>query len=431
MLKPEENVRITRVGAGTPMGNLWRRYWFPACLSEELPENDGAPIRLRLLGEDLVAFRDTDGKVGLMDAYCPHRRAPMFFGRNEECGLRCVYHGWKFDRDGTCTDMPSEPPDSLFKNKVTIQTYPTWEGGGIVWTYMGPPQLQPPLPDFELVRAPEGSRHSSKTFEACNWLQALEGGLDPTHATILHNERIGDRSFLRDFRAIVAEMEIDKTDYGIFYAATRDHGDDETWVRGYHFIMPGYHMRGSVDAVFFQGRAVPIPTINGHIWVPIDDESCWVYNFIYSYDPAKPISTDYAISEETRAGRGPEDLGPGFVPVRNKANDYLIDREKQRAQSFTGIKGINTQDFALQESMGGEPGAPAIMDRSRERLGSTDRVIILLRQLFLDALDKLETNEPLPGIDPQTYRSVRAIDRRIPRDQAWREALRDDLVARF
>src|ERR1700684_4389184 len=132
MLKPADNERITRVGPGTPMGNLQRRYWIPCALSEELPERDGAPVRVRLLGEDLVAFRDTDGKIGLVDAFCPHRRAPMFFGRNEECGLRCVYHGWKFDRDGNCVDMPSEPPDSLFKTKVRIGAYPTHERGGMV-----------------------------------------------------------------------------------------------------------------------------------------------------------------------------------------------------------------------------------------------------------------------------------------------------------
>src|SRR5665213_1759865 len=144
MLSREDNERITRTGAGTPMGETFRRYWVPAALSTELPAPDGAPLRVRLLGEDLVAFRDTGGEVGLVSAFCPHRRAPMFFGRNEEHGLRCVYHGWKFDRAGACVDMPSEPPDLLFKTKVTIASYPTWEGGGMLWTYMGPPAEQPP-----------------------------------------------------------------------------------------------------------------------------------------------------------------------------------------------------------------------------------------------------------------------------------------------
>ena len=168
MLSQQDNERLTRVGPGTPMGNLFRRYWIPALLSEELLEADGPPVRVRLLGEDLVAFRDTEGMVGIVSAYCPHRRAPMFFGRNEDCGLRCVYHGWKFDRNGACVDMPSEPPDSLFKSKVTIDAYPTWEGGGMVWIYMGPLELKPPPPDHELVRAPANHLHVSKLFEDCN-----------------------------------------------------------------------------------------------------------------------------------------------------------------------------------------------------------------------------------------------------------------------
>src|SRR5689334_14105727 len=154
MLTAAENERITRVGPGTPMGEVFRRYWMPAALSHELPENDGAPLRVRLLGEDLIAFRDTNGKVGIVDAFCPHRRAPMFFGRNEECGLRCVYHGWKFDVTGACVDMPSEPPDSLFKTKVTIKAYPTYEAGSVIWIYMGPTSEQPAFPNYEWMRVP-------------------------------------------------------------------------------------------------------------------------------------------------------------------------------------------------------------------------------------------------------------------------------------
>jgi phthalate 4,5-dioxygenase oxygenase subunit len=406
------------------MGRLFRKYWIPALLSEELSENDCPPKRVRLLCEDLIAYRDSAGAVGLIDAFCPHRRAPLYFGRNEDQGLRCVYHGWKFDRDGTCVDMPSEPPDSLFKSKVSIKAYPTWEGGGIVWTYMGDPAEQPPSPDFELVRTPSTHHFASKTREDCNFLQALEGGVDPTHATILHNETIGDKSFLGDFRSIVAELEIDITDYGIFYAGVREHGDDEQWIRGYHYIMPSYHMRGTVDAVFW-GRKEATPTINGHIWVPIDDDSTWSYNFMYSYDPAQPISREQAIYDETRMGRGPDDLLPEYIPRRNKANDYEIDRVKQKETSFTGITGVNTQDFVLQEGMG------RIVDRSQEHLGTTDRVIITLRRMLLDALLRQERGEELPAVDPRTYRTLRAIDRRIARSDKWREALLHDMVARF
>ena len=186
MLSEADNQRLTQVGPGTPMGNLFRRYWIPCAMSEELPEPDCPPVRVRLLGEDLIAFRDSEGKVGLVSAYCPHRRAPMFFGRNEECGLRCVYHGWKFDRSGACVDMPSEPPDSLFKTKVHITAYPTHEAGGIVWAYLGPPELRPAPPDYEFCRVPSEQLLMSKHLQRCNWVQALEGGLDSVHATILH-----------------------------------------------------------------------------------------------------------------------------------------------------------------------------------------------------------------------------------------------------
>src|ERR1019366_5051471 len=186
-MTPQENERLTRVMPGSPMGNLMRRYWQPAALSEELPEPDGAPVRVRLLGEDLIAFRDSNGGVGLVDAFCPHRRAPMFFGRNEAGGLRCVYHGWKFDAAGTCVDMPSEPPDSLFKTKVTIKAYPTFEAGDVIWTYMGPPAEMPERPDYEWMRAPRTHRILSKTYEAANYLQGLEGGLDTAHSSFAHN----------------------------------------------------------------------------------------------------------------------------------------------------------------------------------------------------------------------------------------------------
>src|SRR6185312_16358187 len=198
MLTKEENERLTRVGPGTPMGNVFRRYWLPAALSSELPEPDGAPVRVRILGEDLIAFRASDGTIGLVSAYCPHRRAPMFFGRNEENGLRCVYHGWKFDVGGNCVDMPSEPPGSLFKTKVTIENYPTYEAGGIVWAYMGPVEKKPEPPDYELLRVPGTHRFVSKTFEHAHFAQALEGGLDTAHSSFLHNMNLGDRSFLRN-----------------------------------------------------------------------------------------------------------------------------------------------------------------------------------------------------------------------------------------
>jgi phenylpropionate dioxygenase-like ring-hydroxylating dioxygenase large terminal subunit len=429
MLTPEENTRLTRVGPGTPMGEAFRRYWIPALLGGELPEPDGPPVRVRLLGEDLIAFRDTEGNVGLVDAFCPHRRAPMFFGRNEECGLRCVYHGWKFDRNGTCVDMPSEPPvlrqaqdDNWRKTNVRITAYPTYEAGGFVWTYMGPREHQPPYPDYEFLRAPETHRYPSKTLEECNWLQALEGGVDSSHATMMHNMNIGDLSWLRDYEATVPRLELERTDYGFSYSGVRTFADHQ-WVRIYHFVMPSIQMRGTIQGADLQTGY--IPRIDGHLWIPIDDENTWVFNFMYSYDPAVPLSREEAHGVETRAGRGPDDLTPDYRSKRNKYNDYLIDRQLQKTISFTGIKGVNTQDFALQEAMG------PIVDRSKEHLGTTDRAVIVTRQLLLEATRAVERGESPLGADPRTARGVRPVDHRIPRELDWRVALRGELVARY
>jgi nitrite reductase/ring-hydroxylating ferredoxin subunit len=422
MLTPQENERLTRVGPGTPMGEVFRRYWIPALLAEELPEPDGAPVRVRLLGEDLIAFRDSAGKVGLVDAFCPHRRAPMFFARNEECGLRCVYHGWKFDVDGICVDMPSEPPDSPFKSKVTIAAYPTWEGGGVVWTYMGPRERTPPLPDYELVRVPAAQRHCSKTFEDCNYLQALEGGLDTAHFTILHNENIGDRSFLRDHQLVAPAIEVEPNAYGYRYSGLRILGDDQ-WVRAYQYIMPAMQMRAArVTRSVAPGQSA---RVDGHIWIPIDDEHTFVYNFFYVYERDGSYTQEQVDERETGAGRGPADLLPGYRLRRNLANDYLIDRQRQKTASFSGIVGINTQDFALQEGMG------PIVDRSREHLGTSDRPVIVMRQLLLEATAEVAAGRMPRGTDPAAYRNVRPLDHLIPKDRDWKTHLAAELIAKF
>src|SRR6516165_7831173 len=184
MLSREENEYLCRVGPGTPMGTLLRRFWMPALIATELPEPDCPPIRLRLLGEDLIAFRDTAGRVGLIQNHCPHRGASLFFGRNEEAGLRCVYHGWKFDTSGACVDMPNEPAESDFRTKVRAVAYPTQERGGIVWAYMGPRSVPPLLPDLEANMVSDSN--VTVTSQPANWMQILEGHIDTLHAGFLH-----------------------------------------------------------------------------------------------------------------------------------------------------------------------------------------------------------------------------------------------------
>jgi phthalate 4,5-dioxygenase len=418
MLSAEDNERLTRVSPGTPMGKLMRRYWQPALLSSELPEPDCAPVRVRLLGEDLIGFRDTLGRVGLVDAYCPHRRAPLFFGRNEECGLRCVYHGWKFDADGNCVELPTEPSSSKMKDHIKIKAYPTYEKAGVIWAYMGPQDLKPEPPDYEWMRAPDTHRHVSKTFEHCNWLQTLEGGLDTAHSSYLHNNRLGDNKALRQ-RDRAPTLDVEKTDYGYTYISHRKAGEDGTYVRVYHYVMPWQAMRG--NAINPRGRN-QAPTLDGHLWVPIDDEHTFVYNWMCGVDANASISLEEAEERETHAGRGPSDMIPGtFILKKNPSNDYFVDRQIQKTTNYSGIIGLNTQDFALQEGMG------PICDRTQEHLGSTDKAIIAMRNLLLEATRAAERNEPVRGTDPKAHGTIRPYDSLVPPGANWREHMADDL----
>src|SRR5437870_8249162 len=222
MLGPEDNALLTQTGPGTPTGGLMRRYWVPFLLSSELPEPDCPPVRVTLLGEQLVAYRDTNGCVGLLDHHCAHRGASLFFGRNEECGLRCVYHGWKYDLEGRCVDMPNEPPESNFKDKVRLKAYPCRERGGMVWTYMGPPELMPGLPEFEFLMVPDSHRYVSKRLQECNWLQALEGGLDSSHIAFLHRGNYSDDLGEIYYGDPAPKFFVVPADYGLLIAARRN-----------------------------------------------------------------------------------------------------------------------------------------------------------------------------------------------------------------
>src|SRR6266568_3003316 len=247
MLPQAENEYLTLAGAGTPMGTLLRRFWFPAFLSEELPEPDCPPIRITLMGEALVAFRDSTGQVGLLGQHCPHRGASLFFGRNEECGLRCVYHGWKYDIHGNCVDMPNEPPESNFKDKIRHIAYPCLERGGIVWTYMGPEGLESPAPEFEWATVPASQRYASRHSQECNWLQALEGGIDTSHVPFLHRgARAADPDDWQPdpITNIVFDYHFAPTDYGLMFGSPRPleggraHWSVVQWMMPWHKIIP-------------------------------------------------------------------------------------------------------------------------------------------------------------------------------------------------
>jgi phenylpropionate dioxygenase-like ring-hydroxylating dioxygenase large terminal subunit len=413
MLPREENELLTRVGAATPMGRTMRRYWIPALLSREIAP-DGPPVRVRLLGEDLVAFRDTNGHIGLLDEYCPHRRASLFFGRNEECGLRCVYHGWKFDVAGSCVDQMNEPEP--FSHKVRVTAYPTCELGGLVWAYMGPADKIPPRPKFAWTQAPKSHRHVSKVIQECNWLQGLEGGLDTSHAPILHRllkdnaGRGGIKPSNPYVRAGAPRLVVDITDYGYQYTGIRQLGEDAIHARTYHYILPFHQIRAASNEIGDWGDA-------GHAWVPIDDETTMVYNWVYSRKEA--------LSEEERLeraiGNGPEHVDQtNFRSNANRDNNYLIDRAVQKTETFTGIDGINVQDRAIQESMG------RICDRSQEHLGSADKGIIQMRRLLREAVRTAAANRRPPGLDPSYYDLYCALQV-LPRGADWRAVLAPEI----
>ena len=419
MLSREDNEIVTRVGPGTPMGRTMRAYWIPALLSQELAEPDGAPVRVRLLGEDLVAFRDTEGKIGLLDEFCPHRRVSLFFGRNEECGLRCIYHGWKFDTSGQCTEMMNEPEENDFSHKIKVASYPVVELGGIVWTYMGPPSQMPAPPKFAWTQAPESHRHVTKVIEECNWLQALEGGIDTSHAPILHrlisetSTRGGFKPSSPFVRGKAPKLVVDLTDYGYQYAGVRPLGDNEIHVRTYHFILPFHQIRPSRTPSGVNVDA-------GHIWVPMDDNTCMVYNWNYS-PGAQPLSEEDRL--EAHLGNGPLHVDPvTFRSKANRENNYFLDRTVQREESFSGIDGINAQDRALQESMG------PIVDRSKEHLGPADKAIIQARKLLREAVREVAAGNRPYGAGTSYY-TLRAGEAVLPRDADWRQELAPDLTA--
>jgi phthalate 4,5-dioxygenase len=415
MLSKEENELVTRVGPDSLMGQALRRYWMPALLTWELPAPDCPPVRVKLLGERLVAFRDTSGRVGLLEEFCPHRRVSLWLGRNEEDGLRCAYHGWKYDVTGQCVHQMNEPVS--FAHKIKATAYLTHEQGGIIWTYMGPPAQQPPFPDFEYLRADDEHRSVTKVLEECNWMQALEGGIDTSHAPILHRALVGDSGtgnpitspFVRSSAPV---LELDPTEYGYRYYGVRELDEADLYVRGYHFVMPFTQIRPNQAA-----RGGPLRTlISGHHWVPVDDVTSMVWNWTYSYGP-EPLDEAELTQSGNGNGREAVDWDNGFRSLANMRNDWKIDREQQRTQTFSGIPGTNTQDRAVQESMG------PIVDRSTEHLGPADRAIITTRQMLLDAARSVQRGDEPLGAQSTAYSRVRAIDRILPRAGDWRRVI--------
>lgn len=398
MLKPEDNELLCRVGPGTPMGELFRRFWLPALMPHELPENDCEPVDVRLLGEDLVAFRDTTGRIGVLEAYCPHRRAPLSFGRNEECGLRCVYHGWKFNADGQCVDMPNERPETNFKHKVRIKSYSAAEWGGYIWIYMGPPEHKPPMPEFEWAMLAPEHRWQQKWHYTANYMQGLEGELDTCHTSFLH--RLDDFSTLSPSLVESSQvwgadgmprLDVRETDYGYYYGSHRDLGDGRHNWRLTQWIAP--------SNAIIPHASFPI---SSRYYVPVDDENTFVFGS--TFNPEQPLTQADRDYLETGLGAAPKLIPGTFTPEINRSNNYKRDFAAKKRGHATGVPGINNQDRALVEAMG------PIADRSREYLGTTDvAVIAARRQLLRMARDLAKGQEPQLPHHPAAF-GVRPID---------------------
>jgi phenylpropionate dioxygenase-like ring-hydroxylating dioxygenase large terminal subunit len=413
MLSKEENELLSRVGPGTPMGDLMRQYWLPAALSSELPSADSNPLRVLLLGEQLIAFRDSNGKIGLLANNCPHRGASLFFGRNEEAGLRCVYHGWKFDASGQCIDMPNEPAESDFKQKVKAVAYPTRERGGIVWAYMGPKSEPPPLPELEPNMLPDGEWTISVYQRECNWMQALEGDIDTSHTVFLHTGSLAEEdapegSWARYALADRApRFEVVPTDAGVMYTAYRPAESDSIYYRIAQFLFPFYAM---------------VPTgvlgleVRVRAWIPMDDQHTLALTMAKT--GVRSGTTSWSPQNMTEAVPNSTGWLDRFRCVANASNDYQIDRQAQRSnESYTGIPSIFLQDQAVTESMG------PIYKRWEEHLGTSDAMIIRTRRRLIDAARALRDQGSLPPgtEDPSVY-AVRSGGVVVPRGVSWVEA---------
>ena len=402
MTSKRDNETLIRVGPGTPMGELMRQYWMPAALSSELVA-DGDPVRLTLLGEKLIAFRDSDGKVGILDHRCPHRCASLFFGRNEEGGIRCVYHGWKFDADGNCLDMANVPPHQDFKHKVKAKSYRTAERNGAVWVYMGDQENPPALPRIEATLVAEADNNIDVFQRECNWLQALEGDIDTSHVNFLHgggrtmDTYDADNPLRYGVKHPDPEYQLQETDWGAMYGAYRPAEEGMTYWRIAHFMMPFWSITPSAPFGL---------QVYARAWVPMDDTHSMSFRFVWKEGRLRGVGRrSQSATTLGNVGHLPNtnDWYGRFRLKRNRANDYLIDRAAQRTSGFSGIEGISEQDQMVTEGMG------EITDRTWEHLAPSDEMITLTRRLLLRSARALAKagSRPRGADQPDVYYQAR------------------------
>ena len=424
MSKQKDSDDLVRVGPGTPMGEMMRQYWIPAVMSSEL-ECDGVPLRVMLLGEKLIAFRDSSGRVGVMDHRCPHRCASLFLGRNEENGIRCVYHGWKYDAAGNCVDQPNAPPHQDFKDKVKAKAYKVTERNGLVWIYMGARKEAPPLPAIEAALLPEAELQISFVQRECNWLQALEGDIDTSHFGFLHTgsvqpEDVAPDSLLRwTVTNRAPEYHVTDTNYGTMYCAYRGAEAGQTYYRYAHFLFPFITLTPNG---FFEDQVAC--TLN----VPMDDTHTMTYNLTWK-QKTRPLETlkngDWipGLKPEVEYLPNTNDWYGRWRLVASRENDYLIDRGMQKNVNYTGIQGIGRQDQAMIECMG------EVVDRSLEHLAPSDRMIAITRKRLLQAAQELLAEKKVPATvdNPDIYLGARGGAFVAPTDVDWLDAYAEKL----
>ena len=409
MLSKEDNELLTSVEGDAPMGQAMRRYWLPALLAEDVEKPGGRPVRVRLFGEDLVAFRDSEGKLGLVDEQCPHRLASFAIGRNEDCGIVCIYHGWKFDVNGNCIDMPTEPEDRGYKDRVKIQAYPVREANGLIWTYMGPKDEEPPFPAFAFTTMPREQIGLVKVGIRANFLQTIEGAIDSAHSWFLH------RGSSRDWNLRIAvstdtspKLEADDTPYGFHYSATRKPTTDPDtmkYVRVTEFAMPCF--------AFIAPPLDKTKPIHTQIFVPVDNENSMLFDVYFSQNDSPVSSEEMRTSLYARRGI---DLDENDFRLAQKSNNWLQDREAMENGSWTGIEGFQNQDIAAQESMG------RISNRTREHLGQSDIAVIRMRKRMLENVKRFQAGETLIGLGGDvSYPNIASTQSVIPIGQSWKD----------
>ena len=414
MLTREENELLCRIEGDAPMGQLMRRHWQPVCLSEEVSEADGSPVRAKMFGEPLVVFRDTDGRVGVMDEFCPHRRASLFFGRNEECGLRCLYHGWKIDVEGNVIEMVSEPAESTMAQKVKHRAYPVEEWGGFVWAYMGPKETMPAFRPPQWAPTKDTRVSVAKAIVPCNWAQVLEGAIDSAHSSSLHSSdmvpaRVGsaeatEKTWLRPSTDKAPRLQVERAGYGFRYAAIRrpiTNAAATDYVRSTVFVAPA-------TALIPPNNKYNVANIN----VPRDDTSTAFYFIAWGHPHNTPDVEAWRKFLGQRVGI---DLDATYRPLRGVDNDFWQDRNAMKAGNFTGITGFPNQDIAMWVTMG------PIADRTNDRLGASDLAVVEFRKQMVAAVRDFVDGKPAIGTGdlavPAKVCSFQAI---VPKTVDWK-----------